>query len=268
MSAPDNSEPKVICVGMLRTGTFSLCAALGILGYNNVYHGLKFVEVPEHWLFQERAAEATWPEINARDKKNPPPPFTRADWDEFYAPFDALTDLACFYGPQLIEAYPEAKVILTIRPYEKWFPSFNSQVLEPLFGPWVDWFLKGVGTIVGNRAGFAMQKTISGFWGGANTLEAIHARAPGVFRAHNERIKAMVPPERLLVYTVGEGWESLCDFLGKPVPTVDFPRVNERDAHEAEARERFKRAMWRAGSIVGPYAVGIVAVIYGVKYLL
>ena len=35
--------------------------------------------------------------------------------------------------------------------------------------------------------------------------------------------------EELLVYRVGEGWESLCASLRKSVPEVEFPRVNETE---------------------------------------
>ncbi|KAJ6484576.1 hypothetical protein DFH09DRAFT_1340011 [Mycena vulgaris] len=37
----------------------------------------------------------------------------------------------------------------------------------------------------------------------------------------------LVPPERLLEYEVKKGWAPLCAFLGKDVPTVDFPRTND-----------------------------------------
>ena len=39
---------------------------------------------------------------------------------------------------------------------------------------------------------------------------------------HNERVKKLIPPEKLLIYEVGEGWERLVDFLGVYVP-VSLP---------------------------------------------
>ena len=38
------------------------------------------------------------------------------------------------------------------------------------------------------------------------------------YRAHNAAVQALVPKEKLLVYKIGDGWEPLCKFLGKPVP--------------------------------------------------
>ena len=49
------------------------------------------------------------------------------------------------------------------------------------------------------------------------------------FERHNAAVRAAIPPERLLVYQVGEGWPRLCAFLGVPVPEAPFPRVNTRD---------------------------------------
>ena len=40
------------------------------------------------------------------------------------------------------------------------------------------------------------------------------------------RVKSLVPPEKLLVYNVKQGWKPLCDFLGCEVPTVAFPHEN------------------------------------------
>lgn len=39
-------------------------------------------------------------------------------------------------------------------------------------------------------------------------------------------VRGMVPPERLLDWSVEDGWEPLCRFLGKAVPEEPFPHVN------------------------------------------
>ena len=49
------------------------------------------------------------------------------------------------------------------------------------------------------------------------------------FRQHTEAVKAAIPPERLLIYEVGEGWEPLCKFLGVPVPAEPYPSENSRE---------------------------------------
>lgn len=56
-------------------------------------------------------------------------------------------------------------------------------------------------------------------------------------------MREIVPKERLLEYHAREGWEPLCNFLGKPVPTEAFPRVNEglwvADLHQKIVIGRF-----------------------------
>jgi hypothetical protein len=37
----------------------------------------------------------------------------------------------------------------------------------------------------------------------------------------------VIPPERLLVFDVKQGWGPLCAFLGVAVPEGPFPRVND-----------------------------------------
>lgn len=49
------------------------------------------------------------------------------------------------------------------------------------------------------------------------------------FIKYNEHIRAVVPKERLLEYKIGDGWEPICKFLGKPVPDEPYPWVNEGD---------------------------------------
>jgi len=47
----------------------------------------------------------------------------------------------------------------------------------------------------------------------------------------------LVPPERLLVMDLKEGWEPLCGFLDLPVPEEPFPRANDATAADDAARD-------------------------------
>ncbi|MCB8962264.1 MAG: sulfotransferase family protein, partial [Ardenticatenales bacterium] len=53
-------------------------------------------------------------------------------------------------------------------------------------------------------------------------------RALAIFADHVAEVKTTVPPEKLLVFDVREGWEPLCAFLEVPVPDQPFPHVNDR----------------------------------------
>jgi len=45
-------------------------------------------------------------------------------------------------------------------------------------------------------------------------------------RYHAE-VQEAVPSDRLLVWSVSEGWEPLCEFLEVPVPDAPFPKLND-----------------------------------------
>jgi len=62
-----------------------------------------------------------------------------------------------------------------------------------------------------------------------------------VFQAHIEEVKRTVPPERLLVYEVKQGWEPLCRFLGVPVPETPFPHVNDSETFQENIKKRFRK---------------------------
>ena len=47
------------------------------------------------------------------------------------------------------------------------------------------------------------------------------------YNAWVKHVKNIVPPNRLLVFEVKEGWEPLCKFLDLSVPEGPFPRVND-----------------------------------------
>jgi hypothetical protein len=117
-------------------------------------------------------------------------------------------------------AYPDAKVVLTVRDPEKWFESTQATIFSP-----------------GNRGRWSFpefddffEKTVFSHFG-----EHLHDRdyMVAAFQRHNDEVKRAVPPERLLVFEVKQGWEPLCEFLGVPVPSGPFPHTNSREEMEA-----------------------------------
>ena len=42
-----------------------------------------------------------------------------------------------------------------------------------------------------------------------------------------EEVKNTVPSEKLLIFSVKEGWEPLCKFLDVPIPDGPFPNTND-----------------------------------------
>ncbi|HFE46446.1 MAG TPA: hypothetical protein ENJ18_13290 [Nannocystis exedens] len=58
-----------------------------------------------------------------------------------------------------------------------------------------------------------------------------------------------MPPSRLLVFEVAQGWAPLCEFLDVPVPTGAFPHLNDRDAMAKRLR------ILRILRVLGPLVV-------------
>jgi Sulfotransferase domain len=65
-----------------------------------------------------------------------------------------------------------------------------------------------------------------------------------------------VPADRLLVYSVTEGWEPLCKFLDVPVPPTPFPRKNER-----AQMQRLLRRMYIAVRVGPGITVAVLVVL-------
>jgi hypothetical protein len=76
------------------------------------------------------------------------------------------------------------------------------------------------------------------------------------FERHNEEVEQRVPPERLLVYEVKEGWGPVCDFLGVEVPDQPFPHLNDTEAFRGWVRRM--RLLITAALTIGVLLTGLV----------
>ncbi|CAM1504580.1 Fc.00g021710.m01.CDS01 [Cosmosporella sp. VM-42] len=248
-------EMKVLALGLPRTGTASIAEALTVLGYQDVYHGIKALDSNADWAIMNRAADASFPVLPTYTGK----PFTREEWDELYGSCEATTDVASPFATQLIETYPEAKVLLVIRDFDKWYKSINEGVLNNLWNPVAEFSINYIEPILGSVAGVASRKAMLGLFQ-ACTVDEARQNARAAYDRHHAVIREMVPPENLLVYRMGEGWEPLCKFLGKPVPDVEFPWVNEAAELKKMIKERIKRNTMAAAMVVLPWVGGAMAV--------
>jgi len=103
-------------------------------------------------------------------------------------------------------------------------------------------------------------------WQRAHKGTMSHRRqAIAFYEQHIAKVKAAVPPERLLVYSVDQGWNPLCDFLQVPVPASEFPNVNDR----ATIKKTLADMTRGAYVILGVGAAVVAALVYaGVHFLL
>ena len=206
---------KVIGAGYGRTGTMSTFTALNQLGLR-CYHMVEVImnkENKTHLDFWRRVANS--------------PPGQQQDWDSVFKGYEAAVDNpACCVWKELMQAYPDAKVLLTLHPRgpDAWYES----TIDTIYFTENRWQFKVLElfTPFGRKFGDMSRKLI---WqrNHRGTMED-RAKAIAEYNRHIEEVKATVPADRLLVFTVDQGWDPLCRFLGVPVPDTPFPNVNDR----------------------------------------
>src|SRR5215207_1343881 len=192
---------KVIGAGFGRTGTTSLKAALEKLSFSPSYTLSEVFRNPEHIRVWEAASGPAGEEV---------------DWEGFLADYGVAVDWpACSFYEELMEAFPEAPVILTVRDPAQWYESTRSTIhgLRRLTtGPLpVRAAFALAGLFAPGPAG-TVRLAESLVWEG--TFEGRFEdrdHAMEIFERHNEEVQRRVPPERLLVFDVREGWKPLCD---------------------------------------------------------
>ncbi|KAF5575371.1 hypothetical protein FPCIR_13168 [Fusarium pseudocircinatum] len=226
-------SPPILCLGAPRNGSASLMQALQILGYPNVHHGWEAAEREElqwQWSIFDRACDATFTVLPTYRGK----PFSREEWDEVFGEYDAVSDVASFFAESLIPAYPDAKVILIERDVEKWFPSMVA-VVKGSTSP----FRRKLGAKIGDLSGFLSPKPCNKFhqgWTRAPSPNDVIDYLKPAYTRHNKYIRDTVPKEQLLDSKLADGWEPLCQFLGKEVPDVPFPHVNDSKEYAARGK--------------------------------
>ena len=117
----------------------------------------------------------------------------------------------------------EARVILTWRSAESWWNSFEKTILPVLLAD----------TETEESAPGSQLLSERVFSGRADDRD--HAMA--VYEANVAAVKEQVPAERLLVHSLGDGWEPLCAHLGVPVPDVPYPNSNNTASFQRERQE-------------------------------
>ncbi|RWD12104.1 MAG: sulfotransferase family protein [Mesorhizobium sp.] len=185
---------KVIGTGFGRTGTDSMREALTILGFGPCHHMSEVMAKEEQKRLWRALAKGAAP-----------------DWKELFSGYNSCMDWpSAHYWPELIKAYPDARVILTWRSLESWWESFEKTILA------------GIGQIEDQDA-LGLTLIARQVFGG-RPHDRAHAIA--VYEANVEAVMAAVPRERLLVHRLGDGWQPLCAHLGVPVPDQAYPNRN------------------------------------------
>ena len=243
---------KIVCAGLSKTGTKSLAKALRILGFT-VY------DYDEHEQFHLEQ----WFDIYCEGKS--------PDFTSMYKDIDAVTDLLpAFWFQEIYEAFPDSKVILTLRDNEEvWAQSWveQNEIIQGHGGLLNRILLKALliaSWIRGKRSILKVFKLFDpvcyAAYGSVNSKSTVLFKKK--YREHNERVQAVIPKEKLLIYNVKQGWKPLCEFLGCDAPEIEFPRENVGLSFSQDKVSQRYQPLRHAAFVILAIFVLLVSVLY------
>jgi hypothetical protein len=205
---------ELIGAGLPRTGTLTQKEALEILGLGPVYHWVDILADLEGQVpLWDGAIDGSVDSATILDGFR-----STVDWPGGY-----------FYK-QLLDSFPDAKVLLSVRDPERWEPSFRETIVDMCYGESLIRLLASARAHVDPKWQGYLKLVDKMFWGAKGTFPDGHSPSDLTrrFVAHNEEVKRVVPADQLLVWEVTDGWEPLCAFLDVPVPDQPLPHANDR----------------------------------------
>jgi hypothetical protein len=188
---------------------------------------------------------------------HPAPRYTRAEFDRWFAGYDAIIEIPCFFGTDLLYAYaddPDIKFVLYERSPASWVRSLNNFA----------------GKIVTDCESFPMNilhhfnRKLDYLW--RINVDVYNVWASGTrpgqpqniavledyYTRYIRDVKRIIPEDRLLVCKLedGLGWEKLCNWLEVDVPPKDVPYPREV-SHEKLKNELFLPLVMNAAMKLG-----------------
>ncbi|KAK8134900.1 hypothetical protein PG984_006912 [Apiospora sp. TS-2023a] len=243
---------RVLCLGLSRTGTVSLRAALAQLAYRP-YHGLSMMENPpdahlwRHILdnkFRGTAfppfpsfgtiTTAKFPLSSTDDEADERVAWFRKYFDQVLSDSDACLDIpASLLAEELLSAYPGAKVIITVRDADEWYSSWMATIKQKRAWAGRVWSFLLLKLDRASRLYIPIMEDCVKAKYGAVFEDSDPETAKNVYRSHLARVQELAP--ECLLFDLKDGWGPLCQFLGAQVPRIDdgapapFPRLNDRE---------------------------------------
>jgi hypothetical protein len=194
--APPQPRDKDICMhvigaGLPRTGTLSQKEALELLGQGPCYHWVNIIADLDQVELWHRA-------LDGEDVL-----------EEILGGFQSTVDWpGGFFARELAEKHPEAKVLLSVRDADAWEPSYRDTIWSMSYGDGLIRHLSDARREVDPRWRRYLELVYRMLWSEVSPFPG--GREPDDMKrqmtAWNETIKEAIPPERLLVWSVSEGW--------------------------------------------------------------
>ncbi|KAH7019479.1 hypothetical protein EDB80DRAFT_700928 [Ilyonectria destructans] len=211
---------QVLVLGLPRTGTQSLADALELLGISPVYHMREVGKNGHAGLWMAALEERTKPDGT---------PWTRAQFEQILGGFQAVADYpAAIFPAELLEAYPEAAVILSVRGSEDaWHTSMALTLIHA--------HARRSPTDASPVATLA-RKYHAACWD-----DDFDKNGKALYQKHNAEVRELAVDRKFLEYQPGQGWGPLCEFLGVAVPEgVPYPRSDDWAEYKKKAEEDVK----------------------------
>jgi Sulfotransferase domain len=203
---------KLIGAGLPRTATTTQMIALEMLGLP-CYHMRD--------MMSDRAAAV--PQWRQALEGNGP-------WDELFEGKESIVDWpGSYHWRELMDVYPDAKVLLSVRSAESWVESMSNTISQVFVGDTLMHHLA--------RAQYHVDPDFAGWidvmsdmWDASGvTVGGDEQKMASTMEVWNQQVIDGVPADRLLVWHPKDGWEPLCELLGLDVPDTPLPNVNDTE---------------------------------------
>jgi len=237
MENSESGQLVLIGAGLPRTGTMSTRAALKQLLAGDIYHMETVAkERPDHH-------KLWWKALGGN--------ISKSEWQTILADYKGGVDYPIsFFYKEIMEVYPNAKVLLNVRDPVKWYESVHGSILQMMItvNKWpCTWFTSLVRVrekmLLVNALSRPVPQCSTMGLGMFGAVSESKEKAVKFYEEHVEEVKRHVPADKLLVWEVKEGWGPLCRFLEVPEPSTPFPRVNDT-AEIMKARRNVLLMSW------------------------
>lgn len=228
----------------------AMLEAMSVLGYGTSYNSREMLRRGQSTY----AAEL----LRAKHEDGRPPEIEQLEslWGDYRT---ISGEPAYIFAKEAIQMYPDAKVILTVRDDEqKWLRSLEATM-------WygnnllLTRFLRYVDKVHQTMFVFTEPYWKYLFW------DDVPNHGIRFYREHNAMVQRMAAG-RLLVFNTKQGWDPLCSFLGKDVPSVDFPHVNKTNEHRGlfgAARAKALNGFFKRLMVKGVLPAAVIGLIVG-----
>jgi hypothetical protein len=133
------------------------------------------------------------------------------EWTLLFKGYAAAVDIpASLFWRELMVAFPDAPILLSLRDPESWWESVHATIFRP------------------DRERTPEFAAMEAALGENRFTPAVEDKQSAIaaYEAHNAAVMSGVPANRLVVWRLGEGWDPVCAALGLPVPDRPFPHTN------------------------------------------